>query len=113
MDRHDFASGRRKDDVTNCYYSSSRGGLNVWSVPAVSKASFDDFRALLEAQGKAPETVTGVGDDAYFWDERIYVRVGGRGLTIELNQDALNPKPSGARRAVALALAKAGVSRLR
>lgn len=111
--RSDFARGKRKDEGANCYYSSSRGGLNVWTVPSVSKQSFDDFRDLLNAQAKHPETIAGVGDDAYFWDDRLYVRIGGRGLTVEVNQNALDPQPHATLRAAAVALAKTGVPKLR
>lgn len=110
--RGDFSRGKPDDGGTKCRYASGRGSLSVW-LSATTKASFDDFRNLLTEQGKKPEAVAGVGDDAYFWDDRLYVRVGNRGLTIDLNKNGLAPEPSASIRAKVLALAKAAVPKLR
>jgi hypothetical protein len=109
MGRSDFGKGKLKSAETGaaCRYASSRGSLNVWVGPSTPK-DFAAFRDLLATEGKKPESVAGVGDEAYFWDERIYVRAGSRGLTIWLGA----PGGEAARKAV-LALAKVGAGKLR
>lgn len=110
--RSDFSQGKSRDGGTQCRYASGRGSLTVW-VSSATKASFDDFRNLLANEGKKPEPVSGVGDDAYFWDDRLYARIGGHGLTVDLNQNELKSEPSATRREKVLALAKAAAPKLR
>jgi hypothetical protein len=73
---------RQEQSGTSCRFTAGAGGSITISVAASSKADFDHFRKLLADQGAQPAAVSGVGDDAYYWDNRIYVRVGGRAMTI-------------------------------
>ena len=73
---------RQEQSGTSCRFTAGAGGSITVSVAASSKADFDHFRKLLADEGAKPEVVSGVGDDAYYWDNRIYVRVGSRGMTI-------------------------------
>jgi hypothetical protein len=73
---------RQEQSGTSCRFTAGAGGSITVSVAATLKADFDQFRKLLTDEGKRPEAVSGVGDDAYYWDARIYVRVGSRSMTI-------------------------------
>lgn len=73
---------RQEQSGTSCRFTAGAGGSITVSVAASSKADFDQFRKLLADQGDKPAAVSGVGDDAYYWDNRIYVRVGSRAITI-------------------------------
>jgi hypothetical protein len=111
--REDFGRARPKDGGTSCRYASSRGSVTVWVVESRTRKDFDGFRQLLADQGKAVEDVRGVGDAAYFWDDRLYVQVGTRGLTVQVAANELQPGGPGATRPAVLALARKGVDRLR
>ena len=73
---------RQEQSGTSCRFTAGAGGSITVSVAASTKADFDHFRKLLVDQGSKPAVVSGVGDDAYYWDNRIYVRVGNRAMTI-------------------------------
>ena len=79
-----FGSSRQRQEQsgTSCRFTAGAGGSITVSVAATSKADFDQFRKLLTDEGKKPEAVSGVGDEAYYWDARIYVRVGSRSMAI-------------------------------
>ena len=111
--RKDFGRGKPKDGGTSCYYSSSRGSVTVWVIESQSRKDFDDFRQLLLDQGKSVENRSGVGDAAYFWDDRLYVHVGTRGLTVQVGANELKPADHGAVRAAVLGIALSGADRLR
>ena len=51
-------------------------------LPVHLRAGQPDHLARLDVQIDGPEAVSGVGDDAYYWDARIYVRVGNRSMAI-------------------------------
>ena len=86
------------------------GNINIALSPSSSKKTLDDFRKLLAEQGEKVEPVTGVGDEAFYWGDRIHVRVGSRLLVI-FNGDS--SQPSAKVRAEILALAKLGVTKLK
>lgn len=106
--RRDFGKAKPQDAQTGagCRWASGRGSLNVWVGPSTAK-DFAAFHEQLAKEGKNLQAAD-VGDEAYFWDERLYVRVGDRGLTIWLGE----PGGEAARKAV-LALAKVGAGKLR
>jgi hypothetical protein len=95
---------------TACRFPMAMETLSISLWPTDAK-SFDEFRKTLAASGAKLESTSGVGDVAYFWDDRIYVRVGTHGLTVWLGapQDGSDPK----RRQTVVAVAKAGVAKLR
>lgn len=111
--RKDFSPGKAKDGGTSCRYASSRGSVTVWVIESQSRKDFDDFRQLLVAQGKNVEDRSGVGDAAYFWDDRLYVHVGTRGLTVQVGANELMPADHGAVRAAVLGIALSGIEGLR
>jgi hypothetical protein len=111
--RKDFGRAKPKDGGTSCYYSSPRGSVTVWVVEPQTRKDFDDFRTLLVGQGKAVEDRSGIGDAAYFWDDRLYVHVGTRGLTVQVGPNELKPAAPGEVRAAVLGLALTGVEALR
>jgi len=107
-----FGSSRQRQEQsgTSCRFTAGAGGSITVSVAATSKADFDQFRKLLTDEGKKPEAVSGVGDDAYYWDARIYVRVGSRSMAIWNGE----PKqPADKLRGEALTLAKLLAPKLR
>jgi hypothetical protein len=78
--RSDF--GRPRPDTgpnggSSCRYSSSRGSVTI-SLASQTRAAFDDFKKLLVDQGKKPETVAGIGDTAYFWDDNSLYALSGK-----------------------------------
>ncbi len=101
---------RQEQSGTSCRFTAGAGGSITVSVATTSKAGFDQFRKLLTDEGKRPEAVSGVGDDAYYWDARIYVRVGARSMTIWNGE----PKQAGDKlRGEVLTLAKLLAPKLR
>jgi hypothetical protein len=86
------------------------GNLNVTWSPSSSPGNFRDFRALLTEQGKKVEAVSGVGDEAFFWDARIHVRVGNQMLVI-WNSDPNQPVDRA--RAQVLGLARVAAPKLK
>jgi hypothetical protein len=95
---------------TACRFPMAMETLNISLWPTDAKR-FDAFRKTLAENGATLESTSGVGDVAYFWNDRIYVRVGNHGLTVFLGapQDASDPE----RRQTVVAVAKAGVAKLR
>jgi hypothetical protein len=96
---------------TMCALIGGTGGnINISLSPSSSKKSLDDFRKLLTEQGEKIEPVNGVGDEAFYWGDRIHVRTGSRLLVI-FNGDS--SQPSARVRTEILALAKLGVTKLK
>ena len=102
--------GKEAEGTTCSLNGGPDGNIGVTLSPSPSKRNFDDLRKLLTEQGEKPETVTGVGEDAYYWGTRIYVRARNQLLVITYPES----KQSEARaRALVLALAKLGVTKLK
>jgi hypothetical protein len=95
---------------TTCAFSAAGGTINISVTPSSTKKDFDDMKKLLIDQGVKVEPITGVGDDAYWWDNRIYARVGNRWLAA-WNGDPRQPTDKV--RKEMLALAALGVPKLR
>lgn len=95
---------------TACRFSTTTDTLNITLWPTTPK-EFDEFRKTLAESGATLESATGVGDAAFYWNNRIYVRVGNHGLTVWLGTptDGVEQK----RRQLVLAVAKAGAAKLR
>jgi hypothetical protein len=93
---------------TECRFRSSDGGWVNIAVGPMDAKTFAKVRGLV---GNQAETVTGVGDEAYFWGNvRIHVRVGTQTLIIGF---ARNDDGNATTKAHVLALAKLGAPRLR
>lgn len=101
---------RQEQSGTSCRFTAGAGGSITVSVAASSKADFEQFRKLLADQGNKPAAVSGVGDAAYYWDNRIYVLVGSRTMTIWNGEPQ---QPAEKLRGEVLALAKALAPKLR
>jgi hypothetical protein len=86
------------------------GSISITLSPSSSKKNLDDLRALLVDQGEKVEPVSGVGDEAFYWGDRIHVRVGSQLLVI-FNGDS--SQPSAKVRAEILALARLGAQKLK
>lgn len=96
---------------TSCRFPAVTETVNI-SLWPTNASEFQEFRKTLAENGARLEDAASIGDSAYFWeDNRIYVRVGDQGLTVTLAGagDGIGPK----RRAVVLAIATAGVAKLR
>lgn len=101
----------KQPGATTCALLGGMGGtINISVSPSGSKKEFDEFRKVLADEGEKVEAVSGVGDDAYYWGARLYVRVGNRWLVM-WNGDPNQPVEKG--RAEVLALARLGVPKLR
>jgi hypothetical protein len=96
---------------TMCDLIGGTGGtINIALSPSSSKKNFDDFRKLLVEQGEKVEPVPGLGDEAFYWGDRIHVRIGTR-LLVFFNGDS--SQPSARVRQEILALARLGVTKLK
>ena len=91
---------------TMCSLIGGTGGSISIALSSSSKKDLDDFRKLLTEQGEKLEALSGVGDEAFWWDTRIHVRVGNHLLVI---YNADSTQPAAKARAEALALAKLAV----
>lgn len=108
--RTDFSTGRLESAPNggqSCTFPARAGGGASISIGVQSAESFTAVRAMLEREPSKPHGVPNLGDDAYFWDDRLYVRLGQRSLTVWV---AVAGEPS---RVSALALAKAVIDKLR
>ena len=102
--------GKDAEATTCSLIGGTASNITVALSPSPSKKDFDDLRKLLVEQGEKPESVTGVGDDAYFWGSRIYVRARNQLLVIS-NFDSNQSEAKA--RAQGLALAKLALLKLK
>ena len=98
------------DSGTTCDFISGVDGTLILTLSDSSKKDHDTFRQLLVRQGQKLEAVPGLGDDAYFWDDRINVLSGTR-LVVIFNGDPM--QPSAKVRPMVLALARLAVTKLK
>lgn len=85
--------------------SATTGAISVRVVESVSRAQFDSLRTAL---GNSAESVSGIGESAFFWYGGLHVLSNGRKLIVATNGESV-PKI----RAGLLALGRIGASRLR
>lgn len=102
--------GKQPGGTTCDLIGGTEGNIAVTLSPSSSKKTLDDFRKLLAEQGEKVEPVSGVGDEAFYWGDRIHVRFGSHLLVI-WNGDS--SQPSGRVRADVLALAKLAALKLK
>ena len=96
-------------DGTACRFGLPSGNLN-FALARQTPQRFEEMRKFMSENGEKLENVSGLGDAAYFWNERICVQVGNQSLAIWFgNPEGANPQ----RREQLLSLAKAGVPKLR
>ena len=112
--RTDYRRGRPRSEpnASSCSYPAGIGGTINVTLSPTSRKDFDDVRKLINEQGEKVLPAPGIGDDAYFWGNRIYVLVGSQALTI-WNGDTMDVDPEENVRASLILLAKKGVSKLR
>jgi hypothetical protein len=102
--------GKEAEGTTCSLIGGTEGNITVTLSPSPTSQNFDDLRKLLTEQGEKPESVTGLGDGAYFWGARIYVRARNQLLVIS-NFDSNLPEAKA--RAQVLALAKLALTKLK
>jgi hypothetical protein len=85
--------------------SATTGAISVRVVESVSRAQFDSLRST--ALGTSAESVSGIGESAFFWYGGLHVLSNGRKLIIATDGESV-PKI----RAGLLALGRIGASRL-
>jgi hypothetical protein len=101
----------RPDSAQNgsaCRFRAGAETLNL-AIGTWTAADRAEFRTLLKEQGMTLEPVSGVGDEAFFWDNRIYVYAGRIHFSVTVG-DA-GPPADTARRQIALNVAKAVAAR--
>jgi hypothetical protein len=102
-----FGPPKRGRDEPSCrFYNSTTGSVTV---RAGEQVSVRDFDALREQIGAEAERVSGIGESAYFWGPKLYVRGNGRQLVIYVSTDQLTPQL----RTALITLGRLGASRLR
>jgi hypothetical protein len=95
-----------RNEPTCRFYNSNTGSVTVRAGEPISAQDFD---ALREEIGAEAETVNGIGEGAYLWGARIYVRNNGRQLMINVSTGQLTPQL----RTALTSLGKLGAPRLR
>jgi hypothetical protein len=115
LGRRDFGNPRSEKGPgpgeSSCRFPGRvQSGVTISLSPTV-RADFDEFRKVLVEQGEKPETVTGVGDAAYFWHPgRVYVLTGRTMITVSFsNETGVNEKM----KQDLLALARAVLTKLK
>jgi hypothetical protein len=115
LGRKDLGRPRQQtgpDGDSTCRYPGRFQGSVAVALGTMSNAEFEAFRKSLVDEGKKPESVTGLGDGAFFWDESWLYALSGRTAV----KVSISPTP-GAQpaktRADLLALARAIVARLK
>lgn len=68
--------GKQPGATTCDLIGGTEGNIVLTLSPSSSKKDLDDFRKLLTEQGEKVEPVSGVGDEAFYWGDRIHVRFG-------------------------------------
>jgi hypothetical protein len=76
--------GQRTANEPSCRFRSSNGGMVSIAIPtgSVSEAEFNSWRQMAGADA---EVLDGVGDAAYLWKSRMYVRKGTRTFTVSVD----------------------------
>ena len=101
----------RPEGTTECRYS---GGLDLTITVVVGgslpKAKWDASMKELRAAGAVLEPVTGVGDGANFWDDRLYAHTGDYEVVVSTSAEP--GAVSATTRKNAVALAKAIIAKL-
>jgi hypothetical protein len=102
-----FGPPKKGRNEPSCrFYNSNTGSVTVRAGEQVSQQDFD---AVREQIGAEAERVSGIGESAYFWGPKLYVRNNGRQLVIYVSTDQLTPQLRG----VLTTLGMLGASRLR
>ena len=102
-----FAPPKKGRGEPSCrFYNSNTGSVTVRAGEQVSQRDFD---ALRDQIGAEAERVSGIGESAYFWGPKLYVRNNDRQLVIYVSTDQLTPQL----RAALTTLGKLGAPRLR
>lgn len=96
---------------TQCRYRAGLEPLNI-SIGRTTAREFAEFRTLLIDQGKSVEAVSGLGSQAYWWDDRVYVLLGDLSYSVDLGTSTTAPLTE-KHRAAALAVAKALAPKLK
>jgi hypothetical protein len=91
-------------DGSACRFRAGAETLSV-AIGRWTAADRAEFRKLLKEQGMSVEPVPGLGDEAFFWDNRIYVYAGRTHFSVTVG-DA-GPPADAKRRQMALGVAKA------
>ena len=99
--------GRLQNSGTQCGYNGRNNPSISIHTDTVSMSAEDFVQAQEMLEGKP---VSGIGDAAFFFLSRLYVRVGKRSFTISAG---LDEEPSPKVKAALTALGKAAVARMR
>ena len=101
-----FGPPKKGRNEPSCrFYNSTTGSVTVRAGEEVSPRDFD---ALRDQIGADAERVSGIGESAYFWGPKLYVRNNGRQLILYVSTDQLTPQL----RTTLTSLGKLGAPRL-
>lgn len=87
------------------FRNDSTGTISVRVVESVTRAQFDELRTAL---GTSAESVSGIGESAFFWRGGLHVLSNGRKLVVAVSGEMIPQLRAGL-----LALGRIGASRLR
>ena len=91
-----------------CSFNGRNNPSITISIPTEATTA-EDFNLFISTIGEEAEKISGVGDAAFLWMSRMYVRVGTRSVTIGAGEDKASPKVRG----VLIALGKTAATRLK
>ncbi|MGC4098034.1 MAG: hypothetical protein QM706_13040 [Nitrospira sp.] len=96
---------------TTCRFAvGATDTLNISIWPTTPK-DFDAFKKILADDGVKLDNISGVGDEGYYWDNRLYVRAGDKGITVWFGVPAGGVDQK--QRKTVFSVANAAVNRLR
>ncbi|HEX6576604.1 MAG TPA: hypothetical protein VF042_16670 [Gemmatimonadaceae bacterium] len=86
-----FAAGKPTQGEPSCTFTATNGLTIAVALPTaqVSEAEFNSWKQMA---GAGAESVSGVGDAAYFWNSRLYIRSGNRTATLSVTDRDLTPE---------------------
>lgn len=93
-----------------CRYSLTVGTLTVTVGTGITKPSWDASMKILSTNGVTLVPASGIGDGAFYWDDRLYAHFANYEITISTSGGLGSDEAK--RRADAAALAKALISKL-
>lgn len=97
------------EEGTACRFPGATESVVITLWPTDARG-FEEARGTLNDSGAKLESASNIGDAAYFWDDRIYVRKGTQALTVFLSDADGVSDPQ--RRETVIAIAKAGLAKL-
>jgi hypothetical protein len=86
-----FTTGKPTQGEPSCTFTATSGDSVIVAIPTAS-VSDAEFNSWKQMAGADAEPVSGIGDAAYFWNSRLYIRSGTRTATISVADIDVTPE---------------------